>query len=192
MTLYGIFLLFLYNSSLFGSDLFIKMVTPIAILTCIFPINAIFLLKRFGVIKDYALTDRKDRIFPFIIVFFCYAFLIYYFSLPNIPTWFMKALSMPLALLVIAGIITFFWKISAHMISMGGLIGATLSVSVYPFAVNPYGLFIILFVLAGCLGTSRLILHRHTPAQVYAGFATGLIISIIYIQYIPYLLTFKF
>lgn len=168
------------------------MIAPIAILTCIFPINAIFLLKRFGVVKDYALTDRKDRIFPFIIVFFCYAFLIYYFSLPNIPTWFITALSMPLALLVIAGIITFFWKISAHMISIGGLIGATLSISYYPFGVNPYGLFIILFVLAGCLGASRLILHRHTPAQVYAGFATGLIISIIYIQYIPYLLTFKF
>ena len=185
-------LLFLYNKFLLGTDLFLKIITPIAILTCIFPINAIFLLKRFGVIKDYALTERRDRVFPFIIVFFCYVFLIYYFSLPNIPLWFLITLSMPLALLIIAGIITFFWKISAHMMSMGGLIGAVLTISYYVLGTNPYVLFIILFILAGCLGTSRLILQRHTPAQVYIGFGAGLIISIIYILYVPYLFTFRF
>lgn len=99
---------------------------------------------------------------------------------------------MPLALLIIAGIITFFWKISAHMMSMGGLIGAVLTISYYVLGTNPYVLFIILFILAGCLGTSRLILQRHTPAQVYIGFGAGLIISIIYILYVPYLFTFRF
>lgn len=192
MTLYGVCFLFLYNSSFLGTNLFIKVITPIVILTCIFPLNAIFLLKSFGVIKDYALSSKKDRLVTFLIVLFCYGFLLYYFALPNIPIWFYMTLTIPFIILLIGGFITFFWKISTHMLSLGGLIGATLGLSYYVLNINPYGLFIVLFILAGCLGTSRLILQKHTPPQVYSGFVVGLIISIIYIRYIPYLFIFRF
>jgi len=40
---------------------------------------------------------------------------------------------------------------------------------------NPYVGLIIAFLIAGCVGTSRLILKRHTPMQVYTGFGLGFI-----------------
>ena len=63
------------------------------------------------------------------------------------------------------------------MMGIGGLIGCTLSVCYNIKGLNPFVLFIILFILAGCLGVSRLVLKRHTPAQVYIGFLVGFVIS---------------
>lgn len=63
------------------------------------------------------------------------------------------------------------------MAGMGGLIGTVFSVCYNIKGQNPYILFIILIILVGALGVSRIILKRHTPAQVYAGFILGLVIS---------------
>lgn len=60
---------------------------------------------------------------------------------------------------------------------MGALTGCILSICYHVKGLNLYVLFIILFILAGCLGVSRLALNRNTPAQVYAGYLIGIAVS---------------
>ncbi|MDR2954593.1 MAG: phosphatase PAP2 family protein [Prevotella sp.] len=178
MGVYGVALLFFYTDfNLIFAGQFIRFISPVFFLTCVVPASGIYFLKKAGLIKDYAVSERYERFLPYLTTAFSYSLLIYYFYSAKLSIWFIAVLAAPLILIIIAAIITYFWKISVHMIGIGGLIGCTLSVCYNVKGLNPYVLFIILFILAGLLGVSRLALKRHTPGQVYAGFLVGLIIS---------------
>lgn len=178
MAAYGICLLFLYTDFKFiFAGQFIRFLAPVILLSCCIPATGIFLLQKMGIIKDFDLRDKNDRFFPFLITFICYGLLFFYFLKAGLFFWFLGVLIAPLVLIVIGAITSMYWKISAHMLSFGGLIGSVLSVCYNVKGINPYILFIILFILAGCLGVSRLILKRHTPAQVYVGFIIGVVAS---------------
>lgn len=178
MGVYGISLLFIYTDfNLIFAGQFTRFISPVFFLTCVIPASSIYFLKKAGLIKDYSLSDPRDRFTPYLVIFFAYALLIYYFYSAKLFIWFIAVLAAPLFLILIGAIINIYWKISAHMIGIGGLIGCTLSVCYNVKGVNPYVLFIILFILAGCLGVSRLVLKRHTPSQVYTGFLVGLVVS---------------
>ncbi len=180
MGVYGVALLFLYTDfNLLFAGQFLRFIAPVFFLTCFVPLSSMYFMKRAGLIKDYELTDKRDRFLPYFTVFFAYGLLIYYYSSAGLYIWFLSTLAAPLVLIVIAAVINVYWKISAHMIGIGGLIGSTLSVCYHVKGLNPFVLFIILFILAGCLGVSRLMLRRHTPGQVYAGFVLGLVVSYI-------------
>lgn len=178
MTIYGVCLLFVYTDFyfLFAGQL-ITFLLPVFFMSCFIPASSIYFLKKGGFIKDYALKDKEDRFLPFAIAFISYGMLVYFFYKAGLYIWFLSLLGAPLLLIIIAGVITFWWKISAHMIGIGALIGGVMSVCYNVKGINPFILFIILFILAGCLGVARLVLKRHTPAQVYAGFVLGFAIS---------------
>jgi hypothetical protein len=71
--------------------------------------------------------------------------------------------------------ITMFWRISAHMMAIGGLAGFVLALSVKYYA-DLMLLFSGLLVLAGIVGTTRLLLKEHNLGQVSAGFFAGFLI----------------
>lgn len=66
------------------------------------------------------------------------------------------------------------WKISAHMTAMGGLMALSMRMAVSHLAVVDmlWPVFSVA-LLCGMVGTSRLVMQRHTPWQVAAGFAVG-------------------
>lgn len=74
----------------------------------------------------------------------------------------------------VASAITFKWKISAHTTAAGGLCGLVtwIALSNGGDALSMTVLSLVI-LLAGSIGTARLILNRHTLAQVIAGFALG-------------------
>ena len=88
------------------------------------------------------------------------------------PFWLLAMLIGACVALVIALCINFAWKISAHAIGIGGLLGGVMGVARIHM-INPYWAFIVVLIVAGLLGTSRIFLKRHTPMQVYAGFCLG-------------------
>ena len=144
---------------------------------CFIPASGIFFLKTGGFIRDYNLKEKSDRFLPYLITFISYAMLGFFFYKAGMYMWFLSLLAAPLLLLIIGGIINIWLKISAHMMGIGSLIGGILSVCYNVKGINPFVLFIILFILAGCLGVARLMLKRHTPAQVYAGFLLWLVVT---------------
>ncbi len=178
MAIYGISLLFIYTDFkyIYGSQ-FSKFIIPVAIFSCFIPMLCIYLFWRTGYVTDFSLKKKEERFLPFLTTFFSYSVLFYYFFKAGLAIWFLAILLVPLLLLVICGIVNSYWKISAHMAGIGGLLGSIFSVCYNIKGQNPYGLFIILIILVGVLGVSRLILRRHTPAQVYVGFLVGLVVS---------------
>jgi len=75
--------------------------------------------------------------------------------------------------LVLTMLINLKWKISAHMVGIGGVIGAIIGLSMRLFV--DYRLIImILIIVAGLIGSSRMLLNAHSPAQIYFGFGVGI------------------
>lgn len=180
MVIYGVSLLFIYTDfGLMYGNQFFRFMLPVVFFSCLVPASSIFFLKKSGLIRNYSLTNKNEQLLPFLLTFLSYCMLVYSFHTAKLHTWFISLLIVPLVLTTITLIVNLFWRISTHMIGIGGLIGCTLSVCYNVKGLNPFVLFIILFILAGCLGVSRLILQRHTPAQVYISFLIGLIVSYI-------------
>ena len=141
-------------------------------MTAIVPALFIWIMYKTGMAGDLDLTNRKERTLPYIIFaisLLATGFLLYKLRM---PVWFLLELFGACAALLIAMLINHYWKISAHMIGVGGLIGGIFGAAQIQM-INPYVGIVIAFVVAGLVGTSRLILKRHTPMQVYAGFMLG-------------------
>ena len=177
MVVYVITLIFIYTDFkfLYGNQV-IQFIAPAFFLSCAIPVSGIYILKVTKLITDYKLR-KGERFLPFSIFFFSYGLLFYYFFSAKLTIWFLAVLAVPMMLFLIYALLSMFWKISVHMMGIGGLIGSILSICYNIKGLNLYVLFIILFILAGSLGVSRLALNRNTPAQVYVGFLVGIVVS---------------
>lgn len=97
------------------------------------------------------------------------AFMIYKLKLPRV--FFLLSLGAAAAVAV-AVIVNIKWKISIHMIGIGGLIGTFFGLSAF-LLVDLRMMIIVFLLIAGLLGTARLTLGAHRPAQIYVGFLAG-------------------
>lgn len=183
MPTYGVMLLFMYTY--FGvaySNRFWHIVTPIMLFSFVIPGILIYLLLRIGLISDLSLKVRRERFYPYFITLLSYSAMVVFYYKAQMPIWFITMMAGSIAIMIIAILITLVWKISAHMFGVGGLVGGVMSVCYYVEHSNPYWLFIGLFILAGSIGTSRLILKRHTLSQVIAGFLLGFSVAFIFVK----------
>jgi len=178
MPTYGVMLIFVYTY--FGAiymHQFWQIIMPVVIFSFVIPAILIVMLHRIGVVSDLSLKIRRERFYPYIITLLSYSAMIIIYYRMQMPKWFLMIMAASVVIMIIAIIITLTWKISAHMFGIGGLIGGAMAVSYYVERTNPYYMFMGLFLIAGLVGTSRLILRRHTLYQVIAGFLLGLLVS---------------
>ncbi len=148
------------------------------VFTAIVPGIFIFLLVKNGAARDIELSDRKERALPYLIFVISIAACIYFLYRMLMPFWLLALLMGACTALFMALCINFAWKISAHAIGIGGLLGGIMGVA-HIHMINPYWAFIVVLLIAGLVGTSRIFLKRHTPMQVYAGFCLGFICTFV-------------
>lgn len=150
----------------------ILLLTGISTFVIPFLISLMFLNKKF--IQSLEMETPKERIFPYAFTIVFYIFTLFMLKKSPIPPIIFNFVIGATLSVILAFIINFKWKISAHMIGIGGLIGALIAVTLLlEIYILPY--IIIGFIIAGMLGTSRLILKAHSPAQIYVGFVLGAI-----------------
>jgi len=179
----GLFLLFSIGDSVHYVPFQIKRIVYIAVFvsSCLLPLSVtplLFILKK---IKSMRMETRKERIWPMLItgIFFVTGY--YLLSLiPVIPVLILNYIIATIITIFVALGITYFWKISVHMIGMGGLSGGLLAFS-YIYGLDIHLLFSALIVVSGLLGAARLFLEAHTPAQVYSGFLLGFFIVFLFV-----------
>ena len=142
--------------------------------TCVLPALSIGLLslnQKF----DLNMDKNTDRVLPLILssVFYYSGYLILR-RLPIFPIYnFFLLASIPVQIVLL--FISLKWKISAHSAAIGGLLGGFIAMS-FLFQENPSLILISLILIAGIVGTSRLVLEKHTNWQVYSGFLLGFLV----------------
>jgi hypothetical protein len=175
MPTYGIALLFYYSPYLAYSidesgKLYIYAIVFIS--TFAIPVLISVFLLRQGMLRSLIMNERRERSLPFIVT--AISFLTGYYILKQlpIPKIFYLFLLGALTSIIIALLINYKWKISLHMIGIGGIIGALFAMSQI-FLINMMMPIVLWILLAGTLGTVRLNLDSHKPSEIYIGFATG-------------------
>ncbi|MGD9930060.1 MAG: phosphatase PAP2 family protein, partial [Mangrovibacterium sp.] len=132
---------------------------------------------------DQSMDKNTDRIVPMLFSAIFYYMGYYYLGrIPIYPVYRVFLISSVLTIILLL-VITLRWKISAHMAGIGGLIGAIIALSLR-LGINSSLLLAVLIGVAGLVGSSRLLLGKHNPQQIYAGFFLGFAVNYLVLNYI--------
>lgn len=142
-------------------------------------INLFRMLKKWTRIE---LGRREHRHMPYIVTLLSYATCLVLLTRMNSAMFFRGIIMAALISQTICITINIWWKISTHMVGVGGLVGALNAFSIL-FYYNPVWPFCGLLLLSGMLGTSRIILRQHSLSQVIGGFAIGYVCTMYFILF---------
>lgn len=126
------------------------------------------------------ISRREHRHMPYLLTICSYTVCLTLISRMNVVMFVRGIVMAAFVSQIICIFINAWWKVSTHMVGMGGLVGALLAFSTL-FYFNPLWYACGLIILSGAVGTSRMILRQHTLAQVLAGFAIGFVCALIFI-----------
>lgn len=142
----------------------------------VFPVLNIYILVKLKRIPNLTLSNQKDRTFPLFITALFYFGLFYLLMDINIWNSIKLFIIGGAVCILITTLINLKYKISAHMVGLGGVLGILISVSyLIRFDMTPY--YIIIIIITGIVAFARLVLNEHKPAQLYLGFFLGLIVQ---------------
>lgn len=149
------------------------------IMTFILPVVWLVMMKKLELIDNLKLENPQQRIIPYIATASFYMWTFKLFQPTNEATPYSNILISKMMLgasvaLFIGFFINIFNKISLHTLGAGNLIGLVLST----MRISDYDLklfFIFTLVLAGVIGTARLILKAHEEKEILTGYFVGFI-----------------
>ena len=184
MPLLGVIFLLKFHgiySIIYTIDFGYTLILLATILTLLFPFISIYVLYRSRLISDLSLSKREERITPSIITVLYYLGFYYFIrQIDGLDSVILSGFLGGCIALILSIAITSRWKISLHAQGISSLAGLCIGVCQVTF-VSHTELNVFLLLAIGLVGTSRLILHKHTPLQVYAGASLGFIIPYLFV-----------
>lgn len=190
---YMLLLMLIVNPYMFGyneiadADTLIMMVFLTSVLI---PVIAIFVMKAIGWVHSLEMSDRHERIGPYLVTSVLYLTL--YLHLAKA-----KAFPPPLLIATLGSVIALFAgfflnnfrKISIHATAIGGFLAMTLLLYLlystdqfilplpflYDLQISTVYLLYVVIFLAGLVCSARLMTGSHTSVEVFVGFFVGLL-----------------
>ena len=148
--------------------------------TFLLPALNIGIFNTFGSIKSLAMEERQERIIPFAFIAILYSAVTYLFYSRTRVSFndnLLKVLVIIDVLVIVATLITIFYKVSVHSMSIWGFIGIILPLNKVSEDGALFFPTLALIVIAGLVMTARLQLNAHTPREVMVGGMLGFAIS---------------
>lgn len=189
---YMLVILLLVNPYMFGVNGLSggkQLILLIFLSTFVIPAFAVFMMKALGMIDSLQMKTKSERIGPYIVTGILYMWLFQnILNNPEIPSAYKVFVLGATIGLFIAFFFNLFTKISMHALGMGGLLGMIIITSLlfsygsFVFSIGPFGmmemsmnaLLMLVILLCGIVGTSRLLLNAHNLQDLYSGFIIGM------------------
>lgn len=147
------------------------------VFTVVLPRLSIFCFRRIKGWTRHQMSRRERRYVPYILSITCYSVLLYILHVMHLR-FIQDIIVGALAVQVICALLNGFIKMSTHAAASGAVVGALLAYSQI-FFFDPTGWLCLTVILAGAVGTSRLILRQHTLTQIgvstLVGFLCGFV-----------------
>jgi len=137
----------------------------------------LYLIKRKKV-TDIEVSKKEERWLPLLFTTVLYTGTYYVFKSIGISPVILLLLAGAILSVITAFFINLFWKISMHMVGIGGLIGVFYGMA-FQFNLSFEWMLVSLVLAAGVIGYSRVHLEQHTSNQTLAGLALGFSVSLI-------------
>ena len=153
----------------------------ICIYTFLIPALGVYGMVRLRIVEGIMLKELNDRRYPFWLTVLVYLVATYFFGwklvqVGEVAPIMRIVLGSITVSIILVGIISFFWQISAHATGVGGVTGflaAALLRLEDPLLLSPFLLFV---VISGWVAGSRLQLNAHTMNEILAGFLIGVLV----------------
>lgn len=176
---YVLLLMYFYLPSVFSpvsTQSIPSLILATFITTCIVPVLSVSIMKMSSRITSFELTNRQERILPFISIVIFYGGAAYLFITklsinPPISTMLIGVTSLILILLVI----TMRFKISIHAAAIWGVCGFLVGLSLKITGSQLLIPMLLAFVFAGLVSSSRLYLNYHSAKEIWSGTLLGFI-----------------
>jgi membrane-associated phospholipid phosphatase len=153
-----------------------KFIMLIFIMTFVLPSLFFGIFKKYGYINSLAMKTRSERVIPFIFVTVLYLSVTWMFhqqSHLDMEDNLFRMMILGDSIILLAAIITLFYKASIHSMGIWGIIGIIFflnNISENDIFFLPM---VLLILLAGFIMASRLQLQAHTPREVLVGTLVG-------------------
>ena len=177
LPLVGLMALFIFSyMSLLPWQYKLMVLGLVYIFTILLPSIFIHLYRRYQGWDLIELGTRERRMVPYVISILCYFGCYYLMTMLHIPSFMARILLAALLIQIVCAVINVWWKISTHSAAIGGVAGAIVAFS-FLFSFNPNWWLCVVLIIAGMVGSSRIILRQHSLAQVLTGFLVGLALA---------------
>lgn len=178
LPLVGLVALFLFSyMSLLPLAYKLPMLLMVYISTILMPSLLIHLYRKFQGWTSKELGRKERRVVPYLISILCYFGCFFLMEYRNTPRVISIILVAALVIQMVCALINVWWKISTHTAAIGGVAGGLVVYSI-AFSFNPIWWLAFVILLAGMVGTARMILRQHTLAQVVTGFLVGVVCAL--------------
>lgn len=149
----------------------------IVLSTLLIPMITIIGLRLSGTLKSLHMKNIQDRVIPFSITSVFYLLTVYFlYQMTELDPILWQALSLITIAVIGLTVITFFWKMSAHMTGAGGLLAVVLVLGFKFHTFQVLYPLIFSLLLVGAIGSSRLYLEAHKPIEIYVGMFFGFLV----------------
>lgn len=177
----GLIALFIFSyMSLLPMMYKLVMLAMVYLLTVVAPSLLIHLYRLCQGWTSHELGRKERRLVPYIISIVCYFACFFWMEYRNTPRVISIIVVVALTIQMVCALINIWWKISTHTAAIGGVASGLVSYSI-AFSFNPLWWLCFVLILAGAVGTARMILRQHSLSQVVGGFLVGAACAILVI-----------
>lgn len=173
----GLMALFLFSyMSIFPWYYKLQVLMLVYLFTILLPTALIRSYRRYHGWTLIELGHREKRMIPYLISIACYCCCVYIMHRLHMPHFMAAIVVAALTVQIVCAIINVWWKVSEHTAAIGGMGGALFAFAEY-LNFNPVWWMSLIFLVAGMVGTSRMILRQHSLGQVVGGFWIGFLFA---------------
>jgi len=167
------FYLIFYN---YSNNLYLIILT----FTMVLPLISAILFVKSGRVESLEMRKKEERRGPLFVSALIMGIGFFKFYLISKLSFHLSAIYISsIILLIFAFLITIRWKISLHMLGIGGATGTFIALN-YIFG-GIYYLILLFLALSGLLAFARLDQKAHNASQVYVGFVLGCVFQSLFI-----------
>ena len=154
----------------------------VVLYAAIVPMLSIAFMRGLGLLKNFGLHSQRSRLLPLLVGAISYVLCAITLSDVAVATIIRKFVLAAACCEVLALIVTPFWKISLHLICMGGVTAVFTLLSVAGAGQHFWAL-VATILLSGALASARLHLGAHNPSQIAVGYFGGLVVAMLAMIY---------
>lgn len=155
----------------------------VVLYAAIVPMLSIAFMRGLGLLKNFGLHSQRSRLLPLLVGAISYVLCAITLSDVAVATIIRKFVLAAACCEVLALVVTPFWKISLHLICMGGVTAVFTLLSVAGAGQHFWAL-VATILLSGALASARLHLGAHKSSQIAVGYFGGLVVAMLAMIYL--------